>query len=35
MNAFCVSAVIKALENSVFDLKLNEPDYSSVADICA
>ena len=35
MNAFCMSAVIKALKNSVFDPKLDKPDYSSVADICA
>ena len=35
MNAFCVSAVIKALKNSVFDPKLDEPNDTSVADICA
>ena len=35
MNAFCMSAVIKALKNSVFDPKFDEPNDTSVTDICA
>ena len=35
MNAFCMSAVIKALKNSVFDPKLDEPNDTGVANVCA
>lgn len=35
MNAFCVSTVIKMLENSVIDPKLDKPNDTRVTDVCA